>query len=58
MNQESTKAGKAEQPHDADLETALTRGLADVQTGHVHSIETVRSMIPQWIANVPTTFPK
>jgi predicted transcriptional regulator len=52
LNQESRKAGRTPQANDPELEAALARGLADVQAGRVQPMEDVRSMIPQWIANV------
>jgi len=51
MNQESKKAGNTRDANDPELDAALTRGIADVQARRVHSVEEVRSMIPEWIAN-------
>ena len=57
MNRESTKAGKTPEPGDPDLEAALRRGVTDVEAGRVHPVDHVRSMIPQWIANVRKELP-
>ena len=36
------------EPDDAELETALQRGLDDVAAGRIHEIEDVKKMIPRW----------
>ena len=54
MNQESTKAGRAEQPNGADLEAALTRGLADIESRRVRPIEDVQTLISKWALSVRT----
>ena len=38
------------EPDAAELETALERGLRDVDAGRVRPIEDVRAMIPGWIS--------
>jgi len=38
------------EPDAAQLETALERGLSDVEAGRVRPIEDVRAMIPGWIS--------
>jgi len=38
------------EPHPAELQTALQQGLNDVAAGRVRSIEDVRTMIPQWVS--------
>jgi len=35
------------EPDDAALETALERGLKDVEAGRVHPVEEVKAMIPR-----------
>ena len=36
------------EPDDAALETALERGLKDVEAGRVRPVEEVKAMIPRW----------
>ncbi|MFN2477091.1 MAG: hypothetical protein ABR526_12220 [Chthoniobacterales bacterium] len=36
------------EPDDAELESALQRGLADVAAGRVHEIDDVKKIIPGW----------
>jgi predicted transcriptional regulator len=40
----------ASEPDEMELESALERGLRDVEAGRVRPIEEVRDLIPRWIS--------